>query len=52
MSETYENEDGVWERKIVGGRIIDTLVEPKKKAPAKKKKTTAKKGAKKSAGSK
>tara|TARA_R100000995_G_scaffold46027_1_gene21694 strand:- start:2624 stop:2779 length:156 start_codon:yes stop_codon:yes gene_type:complete len=51
MSETYENEDGVWERKIVGGRIIDTLVEPKKKK-ASAKKTAAKKGAKKSASSK
>tara|TARA_R110002020_G_scaffold401410_2_gene611646 strand:- start:4023 stop:4178 length:156 start_codon:yes stop_codon:yes gene_type:complete len=51
MSETYEDENGVWERKIVGGRVVETLVEPKKKAPAKKK-TAAKKGAKKSASTK
>ena len=44
MTERYEDEHGVWEKKVINGRVKDVLVEPKvvkkaaKKAAPKKKK--------------
>tara|TARA_R100000005_G_C4835922_1_gene109904 strand:+ start:133 stop:306 length:174 start_codon:yes stop_codon:yes gene_type:complete len=44
MTERYEDEHGVWETKVINGRVKDVLVEPKvvkkaaKKAAPKKKK--------------
>jgi len=49
MSETFEDEHGVWEVRTQGGRTTMVLIHPAApKAPAKKKRV--KKGAKKSAG--
>ena len=50
MSETYEDEHGVWEIRQEGGRTTSVLIKPKSKPKPKKKE--AKKGAKKNAGSK
>jgi hypothetical protein len=44
MTERYEDEHGLWEKKVINGRVKDVLVEPKvvkkaaKKAAPKKKK--------------
>ena len=53
MTERYEDEHGIWEQRVIEGRVKDILVEPKGKKAAKKK--AAKKKVKKvseSAGSK
>jgi len=50
MSETYEDEHGLWEIRQMGGRTVTVLIEAKEKPVPQKKR--AKKGAKKSAGKK
>ena len=51
MSETYEDEHGVWEIRTEGGRTTTILIHPATPEPPAKKvaKKGAKKGAKKSA---
>jgi|TARA_R110002020_G_scaffold19489_5_gene67309 hypothetical protein len=46
MTERYEDEHGIWEQRVIEGRVKDVLVEPKVKKATKKKSASKRKAKK------